>query len=158
MTVAIPARLNLAEYCLAEAAAQTPGKDALVVVRNAQTGEASERWTFAAFEDCVLRVAGGLLDAGFKPGDRLLIRLDNTSTFPILFLAAVAAGIVAIPASSQLTAEEASFLLADSEAHGTLGSVGDASAAGSAPIVVTGRCDQATTTVTTTTVPVAASM
>jgi len=118
MTIAIPAHLNLAEYCLAKAAAKTPGKEALVVVRNAQTGEASERWTFAAFEDCVLRVAAGLLDAGFKPGDRLLIRLDNTSTFPILFLAAIAAGIVAIPASSQLTAEEASFLLADSEAHG----------------------------------------
>ncbi|HMN37892.1 MAG TPA: acyl-CoA synthetase [Hyphomicrobium sp.] len=118
MTLAYPAELNLAQYCLAMTVRETPGKEALIVVSNAETGEASERWTFAEFENCVLRVAAGLRETGFLPGDRLLIRLDNTSTFPILFLAAIAAGLVAVPASSQLTAEEASFLLADSEANG----------------------------------------
>ncbi|MEZ5900799.1 MAG: class I adenylate-forming enzyme family protein [Hyphomicrobiaceae bacterium] len=118
MTIAYPAQLNLAQYCLANAVAQTPDKDALVVVRDAATGEPHERWTFAELEDCVLRVAAGLQDAGLKQGQRLLIRLDNTSTFPILFLGAIAAGIVAVPASSQLTAEEASFLLSDCEANG----------------------------------------
>ncbi len=45
-----------------------------------------------------------------------MIRLDNTSAYAILFFAAIAAGYVALPTSSQLTAEEAAFLLADSGA------------------------------------------
>ena len=81
-----------------------------------RSGAISERWSFAALEDAVQRTGAGLLDAGFSPGERLLIRLDNTSTFPILFLGAIAAGLVAMPASSQLTPDEAAFLLADSEA------------------------------------------
>lgn len=118
MSPSYPPRLNLARYCLEASARSTPDKDALVVVTDATTGHVSERWSFAALEDAVLRTGAGLLDAGFSPGDRLLIRLDNTSTFPILFLGAIAAGMVAMPASSQLTSDEAAFLLADSQAHG----------------------------------------
>jgi acyl-coenzyme A synthetase/AMP-(fatty) acid ligase len=110
--------MNLARYCLATGASDTPDKDALAVVTDARSGAISERWSFAALQDAVQRTGAGLLDAGFSPGERLLIRLDNTSTFPILFLGAIAAGIVAMPASSQLTPDEAAFLLADSQAHG----------------------------------------
>lgn len=116
MTVTYPAQLNLAAYCIARAARETPDKDALVVVDDAGTGHAAERWTYAALEDAVLRLAAALQDQGFAQGDRILIRLDNTSTFPILFLAAIAAGYIAVPASSQLTGEEASFLLSDTGA------------------------------------------
>lgn len=118
MTPLFPPRMNLARDCLERAARATPDKDALVVVTDAATGHAGERWSFAALEEAVQRTGAGLLDAGFKPGERLLIRLDNTSTFPILFLGAIAAGLVAMPASAQLTSDEAAFLLADSQAHG----------------------------------------
>lgn len=114
----IPDTLNLAAYCLAHGARETPHKDALVVVDDAEHGTARERWSYEALEDAVLRIGAGLQDLDFSPGDRLLIRLDNTSTFPLLFLGAVAAGLIALPASSQLTAEEAEFLLADSQAQG----------------------------------------
>ena len=116
MTIPIPPHLNLAEYCLAAAARATPDKSALLVYADAETGEPVEAWTFAGLEDAVLRVAAALQDRGIAKGERLLIRLDNTSTFPILFLGAIAAGLVAVPASSQLTAEEAEFLLADTGA------------------------------------------
>ncbi len=115
-TIPIPSHLNLAAYCLARAALATPGKEALLVYLDANSGQASEAWTFAALEDAVLRVAAGLQDKGLAKGARLLIRLDNTSAFPILFLGAIAAGVIAVPASSQLTAEEADFLLADTGA------------------------------------------
>ncbi|MEQ1717527.1 MAG: long-chain fatty acid--CoA ligase, partial [Hyphomicrobium sp.] len=117
MTVTFPPQLNLAEYCLAHAAQTTPAKDALIVVDDAATGHTHESWTFGELEDAVLRVSAALIDAGLKPGDRLLIRLGNTSTFPILYFAAMAAGIVAVPSSSQLTGQEADFLLADCAAH-----------------------------------------
>lgn len=114
MTLAVPQRLNLAAYCLKKSARETPAKTALTVVCDAATGEAAETWTYAGMEDAVLRLAAGLEDMGLAPGSRIMIRLDNTSTFPILFLAVLAAGMVAFPASSQLTGEEAEFLLTDS--------------------------------------------
>lgn len=116
MTITIPPYLNLAEYCLAGAARAAPDKSALLVYTDAETGAPAEVWTFAGLEDAVLRVAAALQDRGIAKGKRLLIRLDNTSTFPILFLGTIAAGLVAVPASSQLTAEEAEFLLSDTGA------------------------------------------
>lgn len=110
------AAFNLAHYCLRRAAQITPEKSALEVVANLSDATPSETWTYQSIEDAVLRVAGGLLARGFQPGHRVVIRLDNTSTYPILFLGCIAAGLVAIPASSQLTAAEAQFMLADSGA------------------------------------------
>jgi acetyl-CoA synthetase len=106
---------NMARYCLAGAAAATPDKPALIVIGEA--GEAPlEVWSYAALEDAVLRTAGALRAAGLVEGDRVMIRLDNTSAYAILFFGAIAAGLVALPASSQLTDREALFLLADSGA------------------------------------------
>ncbi len=64
----------------------------------------------------MLRCAAALRASGLAPGDRILIRLENTSAYAILFFAAIAAGLVALPASSQLTAAETMFLLTDSGA------------------------------------------
>ena len=106
---------NMARYCIAGAAAATPGKPALIVIRDADAGP-SEIWTYTDLEDAVLRTAGALRKLGLVPGDRVMIRLDNTSAYAILFFGAIAAGLVALPASSQLTDREALFLLADSGA------------------------------------------
>jgi acetyl-CoA synthetase len=117
MTAAPNALFNLARYCLAGAAVSTPDKVALILIGDAQSGEPSETWTYAHLEDAVLRVAAALQDRGYRRGDRVLIRLGNTSLYPITNLAAIAAGLIALPASSQLTATEASFLLEDSGAR-----------------------------------------
>lgn len=117
MTVTYPPQLNLAAYCLAHAARTTPEKHALLVYTDPSSGEPREAWTFADLEDAVLRLANALSMQGLAYGDRLLIRLDNTSTFPILFFACIAAGIIAVPASSQLTSEEAQFILRDTGAR-----------------------------------------
>jgi len=109
-----PDRFNMARYCLA-AAARTPDKPALIVAADA-SGTPAEVWTYAALEDAVLRMAGGLRAAGLQPGERLLIRLENTSAYALTFFAAIAAGIVPVPVSDQLSAREAGFLLADSGA------------------------------------------
>lgn len=120
MTVAlpplvIPERFNMARYCLAQSASRLPHKPALVVIDNPDPQiPPLETWTFAQMEDAVLRVAVALEDRGLRPGDRILIRLDNTSTYPILYFAAIAAGLIAVATSSQLTAAEADFLMQDS--------------------------------------------
>lgn len=111
-----PDHFNMAAYCLAASAAAFPDKPALVVVDDPVRGSPSEIWSFSALEDAVLRTAHGLRTLGLEPGARMLIRLDNTSDYAILFFGAIAAGLVALPASSQLTAEEVGFLLHDSGA------------------------------------------
>jgi acyl-coenzyme A synthetase/AMP-(fatty) acid ligase len=57
-----------------------------------------------------------LLAEGFAPGERLMIRMPNTSDYALLFFGAIAAGLVPLPSSSQLTEAEAAFLLKDSDA------------------------------------------
>lgn len=110
--VTLPDPLNLTDYCLAENARIRPGKTALTVVG----AEVIETWTFGDLYKAILRLGGGLSDLGLSPGDRIMIRLDNNSDYALTFFAAIAAGFVALPSSSQLTAEEAGFLLDDSGA------------------------------------------
>lgn len=112
-----PPRFNLAGYCLGQAAARTPDKTALLVMADASAPlEAAEQWSYGALDAAARRVAAGLLALGIAPGERLMIRLPNTSDYALLFFGAIAAGIVPLPLSPLLTAAEADFLLADSGA------------------------------------------
>lgn len=113
-----PARFNMARYCLSQAASTMPDKLALIVVSNLDDSDAGvERWTYAQIDDAVRRVAAGLLDQGLMPGTRIMIRMGNTSDYALLFFGALAAGLVPLPSSAQLTEEEADFLLKDADAR-----------------------------------------
>ncbi len=112
--VSLPEHLNLTDYCLAETATSDGDKIAMRVVGGADTE--TETWTFGQLYDAILRVAAGLQAMGLQAGDRIMIRLNNDSDYALVFFAAIAAGYVALPSSSQLTTEEAEFLLADSGA------------------------------------------
>lgn len=104
-----PRRLNLARYCLSE---KPPEKTALIIA-----GETTERWSYGALEDTVLRLAQGLRREGLEPGMRLYIRMGNSLDYALTFFAANAAGAVPIPASPQLTPREAGQLLRHSGAR-----------------------------------------
>ncbi|MEQ8825343.1 MAG: class I adenylate-forming enzyme family protein [Filomicrobium sp.] len=112
-----PERFNMARYCLAGAAAAAPEKAGLIVIDNVEAEMPAEVWSFEQLEDHVLRIATGLLECGLEPGDRLLLRLGNHSLYPLVFFGALAAGMIAIPASSQLTDKEVAFLIGDSGAR-----------------------------------------
>ena len=107
----------MAHYCLATGPGRAADKLALAVLRDPQDPEPAESWTYGALEDAILRVAGGLLALGLSRGDRFLIRMENTSTYALLFFGAIAAGVVPVPASEALSAREATFVLADSGAR-----------------------------------------
>jgi len=100
-----PAPFNLAAHVLAQAAV-TPDRIALQLVRP----DGAERWSFGRLEAAVRGVGAGLLARGLVPGDRVLMRLANSVEFPVLFLGAVAAGLVPVPTSAQLTAPEVAAL------------------------------------------------
>ncbi|MEG3619559.1 AMP-binding protein [Magnetovibrio sp. PR-2] len=111
-----PHCFNAAEYCLSASANSSPSKTALIVVSDPESLEPAERWTFRQLDDAVRRMAAGLKLAGLDPGDRVMLRLGNTSAFPLIFFATIAAGGIAVPTSSQLSAREAHFILEDSGA------------------------------------------
>ncbi|MCB1310391.1 MAG: acyl--CoA ligase [Sedimentitalea sp.] len=103
-----PAPFNLAAHVLGRAAAR-PDRLALSVLSE----HASEDWSFAALETAVRGTGTGLLQAGLAPGQILLMRLGNTVDFPIAYLGAIAAGLVPVPTSTQLTAAETARMIAD---------------------------------------------
>ncbi|MGN6752917.1 MAG: acyl-CoA synthetase [Intrasporangium sp.] len=114
----VPESFNLSAHVVGRAAANHPDRTALVLVTDpAAPADAAERWTFAELDDAVRRVAAGLLGLGLERGDRVMIRLGNTSDYALLHFGAIAAGLVSLPSSAQLTAGEARFLLADSGAR-----------------------------------------
>lgn len=93
----------MARYVLAEGA-KTPDKIALQILR----ASGAERWSFARLIAAVRGTGTGLLRAGACPGDRVLMRLGNTVEFPVAYLGAIAAGLVPVPTSTQLTPTEIS--------------------------------------------------
>ncbi len=91
----------MARYVL-DAGMATPDKIALQILRRS----GAERWSYARLIDAVRGVGTGLLKAGLHPGDPVLMRLGNTVDFPVAYLGAIAAGLVPVPTSTQLTQPE----------------------------------------------------
>ncbi len=101
-----PAQFNLADHVLSRSDALAD-KIALAIVGPAR----AERWSFGRLKAAVLGTGTGLLREGVAPGDRVLLRLGNTSAFPVAFLACVAIGAIPVPMSAALTAREIAAIL-----------------------------------------------
>lgn len=112
-----PRQFNMARYVVARSAASSPEKVALIVVHDLDAPGETETWTYAQIDLAVRKIASALLSRGHQRGERVLIRLDNTSAYALLFFGSIAAGLVPIPASSQLTESEAAFVLSNSAAQ-----------------------------------------
>ncbi|MBE1282237.1 MAG: AMP-binding protein [Rhodobacteraceae bacterium] len=103
-----PSPFNLAAHVLRHAS-DLPEKTALSLV----SGDGAKDWTYGALAAAVRGTGTGLLNRGVKPGDIVLMRLGNTVEFPIAYLGAIAAGIVPVPTSSQLTEPETAKMIAE---------------------------------------------
>lgn len=95
-----PAAFNLAAYVLRHAQS-LQDKTALAVV-----GADNTALSYRSLEQAVLGTATGLLRGGLKRGDRVLLQLGNTADFPLAYLGAIAAGILPVLLSAQLTDPE----------------------------------------------------
>jgi acyl-coenzyme A synthetase/AMP-(fatty) acid ligase len=102
-----PDRFNGARHCLAENARLRPDKVALVM---AGAGDDIRTLTFGEADRAVRGIAAGLMGLGLAPGARVMIRMGNEADYVLVYFAALAAGLVALPSSPQLTPSEAAFL------------------------------------------------
>ncbi|MEX0340894.1 MAG: class I adenylate-forming enzyme family protein [Arenibacterium sp.] len=103
-----PSPFNMAAHVLGRAK-ELGDKTALLVLNQTEI----DRWSYARLERAVLGTAQGLLEQRLKPGDIVLMRLGNTVDFPIAYLGALAAGMVPVPTSSQLTAPEVARIVSE---------------------------------------------
>ncbi len=108
-------QLNLARYCLQPRAEEpaSAGRTALTFVHD----DREQAWSYAEVWERVQRIGRGLLARGLEPGDRVLVRLPHSPEYAFTFFGAVLAGLVPVPASPQLTPEEAAFLVEDAQAR-----------------------------------------
>ncbi|MER6426277.1 AMP-binding protein [Streptomyces sp. 900105245] len=95
---------------LAERAQRSPDREFL------RFGD--ESWTFAEIDAWTSRLAHRLIEAdGLQPGDRVAIMLPNIVHWPVVWLAALKAGAVAVPVNSSYKRADLTFLLRDSGAR-----------------------------------------
>lgn len=106
----------MAAYCIGAPAHLFPNKTALTVLHDTKGTAPRETWTFAELDHAVRATAAGLKALGLEAGARIVIRLDNTSDYALLFFAALAGGFVPLPTTTALTDKEAGFLIEDSGA------------------------------------------
>ncbi len=101
-----PAPFNFAAHVMGRSG-DLPDKVALAVLGP----ESCENWSYAELEAAVRGTGTGLLQAGLKPGQIVLMRLGNNVEFPIAYLGAMAVGLVPVPTSTQLTEPEVAKMI-----------------------------------------------
>ncbi|OXY92500.1 AMP-dependent synthetase [Streptomyces diastatochromogenes] len=75
-------------------------------------------WSFAAIDEWTSRLAHRLIELdGIQPGDRVAIMLPNVVHWPVIWLAALKAGAVAVPINSSYQRGDLAFVLRDSGAR-----------------------------------------
>ncbi|MEU3844057.1 AMP-binding protein [Streptomyces sp. NPDC028635] len=75
-------------------------------------------WSFAAVDAWSSRLAHRLIEVdGVEPGDRVAIMLPNVVHWPVVWLAALKAGAVAVPINSSYRRGDLAFVLRDSGAR-----------------------------------------
>jgi acyl-coenzyme A synthetase/AMP-(fatty) acid ligase len=105
----VPVRFNLARYCLEDNARRRPNDTAFTVVGD----DGDHRWSYGQLDGQVRALAKGFQDLGLAPFSRVMVRMGNEAGAVLAYFAAIAAGYVPLLASSQLTRDEADFLLSD---------------------------------------------
>jgi acyl-CoA synthetase (AMP-forming)/AMP-acid ligase II len=94
---------------IARAAREFPDREAVV--------DDGVRWTFAELAEQVYRVAGAVIAAGLRPGDRVAVWAPNGRQFVAAALGAVTAGGVLVPVNTRFKGDEAAWLLGKSGAR-----------------------------------------
>jgi benzoate-CoA ligase len=106
-----PERFNFARHLLSVNQAR-PQKTAFVDDLGALSyGQLDER---------VRRIAAGLLAAGLRREERVLLLMQDCNDWPVSFLGAIYAGLVPVAVNSLLTADDYAFMLENSRAQAAL--------------------------------------
>ena len=76
-----------------------------------------QRFTYAAFADRAMRLAGALIGAGARPGDRIAFLSTNCHRLLEAYYGVLEAGCNLLPLNMRLSAQELAFVLNDAQAR-----------------------------------------
>ena len=74
------------------------------------------RWTFETFDQRTGQLAGAMVNAGLRKGDRVAILFFNSSYFVEVYFAAIKVGLVATPLNFRFAGPEIVYVLNNSQA------------------------------------------
>jgi acyl-CoA synthetase (AMP-forming)/AMP-acid ligase II len=94
-------------YLLSNTANKYPDRLAII--------SAEGNWTFEAFDRRTSRLAGALLNAGLKKGDRVALLFFNSSYFVEVYFACLKTGLVAVPVNYRFAGPEIIYVLNDAQ-------------------------------------------
>ena len=100
-----PAELNFASYLAALNAPRAAKPAYIDDTRQLSYGELAER---------VARMAGALRQLGLRREERILLLMQDTTDWPVVFLGALHAGVVPVAVNTLLTADDYAYILAHS--------------------------------------------
>jgi benzoate-CoA ligase len=77
----------------------------------------TDRLTYGALDERVRRAAAGMLAAGLRRDERVLLLMHDNVDWPVMFLGALYAGVVPVAVNTLLTAEDYAYMLQHSRAQ-----------------------------------------
>ena len=110
----IPEFFNIANECVTQHAKSERADNIALIVEDDLAG--TKELTYAQLESQSGKFVTLLSNLGINSGDRVLIRLPNSTDYPESFFGCLKHGAVAVPTSTLLAASEVSYLAKDSGA------------------------------------------
>ena len=111
---AIPEYFNIANECVKRHASGNNASNIALIVEDDQLG--TKQLSYQALDQQSGKIVTLLNQLGVKIGDRVLIRLPNSTDYPESFFGCLRHGAIAVPTSTLLAASEVAYLAKDSGA------------------------------------------
>ncbi|WP_185964494.1 acyl-CoA synthetase [Aliikangiella marina] len=110
----LPEKFNIAQACVSQHVADGKGANLALIVEDHQQG--TIELSYQSLEEQSAKLAAVFQQQGLAQGERVLIRLPNSTDYPVSFFGCLRYGAVAVPTSTLLAASEVAYLAKDSGA------------------------------------------
>ncbi|WP_196141165.1 acyl-CoA synthetase [Aliikangiella sp. G2MR2-5] len=110
----LPQEFNITQACVCSHVASGNGDNIALIVEDHALG--TKQLSYQSLDEQSARLANALSSNGIVTGDRVLIRLPNSTDYPVSFFGCIRQGAIAVPTSTLLAASEVAYLAKDSGA------------------------------------------
>lgn len=110
----IPENFNIAYACVRQHVEQGKGDKTALIIEDDKQGTCE--LSYAQLDTLSGRFVYTLKELGLNSDDRVLIRLPNSSDYPVSFFGCLKQGAIAVPTSTLLSSAEVAYLAKDSGA------------------------------------------
>ncbi|MCW8877770.1 MAG: acyl-CoA synthetase [Kangiellaceae bacterium] len=110
----LPEKFNITQACVSQHVENGNGEKLALVVEDHSLG--TKELTYHSLEQQSAQLASVLASLSIENQDRVLIRLPNSTDYPVSFFGCIRYGAIAVPTSTLLASSEVAYLAKDSGA------------------------------------------